>query len=383
MMRSAIIAGCAASTSAIECCYSKYVAGCEGYPDGQIGGLCNKDYSTTCILDGDCGSPPPPAPTPTPAPTPAPKPTPTPEPTPTPSPHPTPSPDGFDLIAYYGNSGNAVDQIPKISEIHENYNVIIITFANIESSGVFSIDIQGPYKDDLDTLGEDLKAWKEAADKWGRQRIILLSIGGQNGRWPSDISTEAVEAGLATVTKQLHLDGLDIDIENNLGSVKSLIPVVESLTSKGKIVTAAPQACSGPMDAYTTVLKHLSWVQPQFYCAPPSCVTSPWAPGMSDKWPKPWSLQSWQDEDSKGEGQAWWAAVLEATGEHAGLESSQLGMLFPTTGAAVWDCNKLAKQIRAAGVKHVGHWALAYDRQQGWKCTKAMTELIGASVVAV
>lgn len=245
------------------------------------------------------------------------------------------------------------------------------------------MDLQGPYKGKFNDLGADLEAWKKAADKWGRPRKILLSIGGEKGFWPSNVATEAVLAGFETVRKQFHLDGLDIDIENNLGSVKSLVPVTQNLTGRGMIVTGAPQACSGPLEAYEKVMPHLTWIQPQFYCAPPSCVTIPYIPTDSKRWPKPWMVRTWQDEGSDGSGVAWWADVLSKIGSHNGLKHEQLGMLFPTVGSQIWNAGLLAKQVAHARVTHVGHWALAYDRQMGCKFTKALAKLLGTPAIVV
>ena len=79
-------------------------------------------------------------------------------------------------------------------------------------------------------------------------------------------------------------------------------------------------------------------------------------------------------------GQAFWAGVLAAIGTVAGCSAPQLGMLMPATPAAAgaqnhWDIDKLADQVRAAGVPHVGTWALAYDNTQDWKLAKAISAL--------
>jgi len=267
--------------------------------------------------------------------------------------------------------------------------VIILTFASISSAGVFGLDIQGPYENDLDALAADLATWKGIVDKWGRRRLVLISIGGQNGHWPSGVSASAIEAGLDTFMERFHLDGLDIDLEGgSVGSASSLVPVIQSLTSRGKVVTAAPEAAQGPLGGYKDMLKYLTWVHPQFYNNPPNAVAAPWIPTDTDKWPRPWGVGSWQDEDSLGQGDGYWAAVLSVIGQQTGLEQHQLGMLYPASTKAAgaqnnWDVEKLVSQGAKAGVTHFGNWALAYDREEGWKWAIGLGKLNGAPIVHV
>lgn len=278
--------------------------------------------------------------------------------------------------------------IPKFADVHENYNVIILTFASISGSGEFSLDIQGPYEKDMDALAADLKAWKAIPDKWGRTRMALVSIGGQNGNWPSGVSTAQLEAGLDKFMDQFGLDGLDIDLEGgSVSAAATLVSVIQSLTSKGKIVTAAPEAAQSPLTAYKDMLKYLTWVHPQFYNNPPNAVTTPWTPTDTSKWPTPWSVSSWQADDPAGD-EGYWGAVLKQIGVEAGLKQGQLGMLYPASTKAAgaqnnWDVEKLAQQVQEAGVTHVGNWALAYDREEGWKGAIALGKLNGDPTLIV
>jgi len=287
-----------------------------------------------------------------------------------------------DVIGYYGNSGNAVSSIPRLTDIDHNYNVLILTFASVDSSGTFSLDIQGPYKDDLASLPADVQAWKAISDPYGRSRYALVSIGGQNGNWPSGTSASTIEAGLQTFMAEYNLDGLDIDLEGgSVSSASSLVPVIQSLTSSGKIVTAAPEASQSPLNAYVDMLKYLSWVHPQFYNNGPNGVTTPYVPDAS-LWPTPWTVTDWQAHSG---GESFWGGVLKAVGKASGLPDSKLGMLIPATRMAAgsynnWDVAKLAQEVSAAGVTHVGTWAIAYDNAQGYKFAKAMGALNQASV---
>merc|ERR1712130_267302 len=235
----------------------------------------------------------------------------------------------------------------------------------------------------------DLKEWKSKRDKWGRKRLALVSIGGQNGNWPRGVSAEKLKAGLDKFMDEFGLDGLDIDLEGgSVGAASTLISVVDYLTGKGKIVTAAPEAAQIPLNGYTDLLKHLSWVHPQFYNNPPNGVTTPWTPTDASKWPTPWTVHDWQEEDAAGQGESFWCGVLNAIASKTGLTRAQIGMLYPASPKAAgnnnyWKLGVLAKQVGKCGVTHVGNWALAYDREIGWKGAIALGKLNEHSAIVV
>ena len=120
-----------------------------------------------------------------------------------------------DVIGYYGNAGLAVSSIPTLDQVDGNYNVIILTFASIALNGTFSLDgqIQGPYALHLDVLKRDIAAWKKGTDKYGRRRCVLVSIGGQNGRWPAGVASATLLAGAKAFFAEYGIDGLDLDLE--------------------------------------------------------------------------------------------------------------------------------------------------------------------------
>ena len=277
---------------------------------------------------------------------------------------------GLDVVGYYGNSGSAVSAIPRLADIHPAYNVLILKFATIDASGNATIDLQGPYEKNLTGLAADVQAWRGAADAWGRPRRALVSIGGQNGRWPGGLPAATVLSGLEALFAQLGgLDGLDVDLESgSLSAAASLVPVVDALTKQGMTVTAAPEAAQSSLDAYAALLPHLSWVHPQFYNNGPNAVTTPYVPPPS-LWPTPWTVHDWQAESG---GQAFWAGVLTAIANHSGVAAAAQGMLIPATAAAAgsynnWDIDKLAAQVATARIARVGCWAVAYDHTQAWK----------------
>ena len=84
------------------------------------------------------------------------------------------------------------------------------------------LDLQGPYEHDHASLIVDLRAWRAAGDQHGRRRRVLVSIGGQNGRWPSGLSSAQVLAAVrGFLAAYGDLDGLDIDLEGAAVSAAS------------------------------------------------------------------------------------------------------------------------------------------------------------------
>jgi chitinase len=283
----------------------------------------------------------------------------------------------LDIIGYYGNSGNAVSYIPKLGDVHPNYNVLILTFASIDSTGAVSLDIQGPYENDMPGLAAAVHDWRTIPDPFGRKRSCLISIGGQNGQWPSGLSADVVLQGLTSFMSELGLDGLDIDLEGQaVSAATSLVPVIKALTSQGKLVTAAPEAAQYSLTAYADMLQYLSWVHPQFYNNGPNAITTPFLP-PADLWPTPWTVTSWQDEKNNT---AFWGGVVAAIASAEELSLAQQGMLIPATPAAAsqynnWDIAKLATEVGWSGIQHVGTWAVAYDNKNSWLFAKTMGQL--------
>jgi len=282
----------------------------------------------------------------------------------------------INVIGYYGNSGNAVSYIPTFEKIDPSYNIVIITFANFNTRGNITFDIQGPYQNNLPQMAKDISAWKQRVDKYGRTKYVLVSIGGQNGNWPDGLSAGQIEAGLNSFMETYNLDGFDIDIESNIASgTKSMIPVIQSMVTTGKIVTAAPEADVSTLKAYQNILHGLSWVHPQFYDNGPNAIAAPFLPSPI-LWPKPWEVTDWQDEKNNT---AFWSGVLEAIGTVCTLQQSQLGMLVPATHSGPsynnWDFDKLKQELIWAKVRHVGTWAIAYDNQNNYKFGKIMASI--------
>jgi len=373
------------------------------YPDGTVVSSC----TCLCGSNGNCvatptqmcswalpappSTPPPPTPPHTPPGSPHPPP-PSPSPPPPPTPPLPPLGDLVNIIGYWGNSGAAQGRLPRISEIDANYNVVILTFANLNDAGtmVFEVDpkaccgASAAYQS-FDALKAELLTWKSATDAWGRTRTVLISIGGQNGHWPADsvCDEDCVMTGLQDFFDEYHCDGLDVDLEgSHVSSASSLVPVINRLRAAGKIVSAAPEAAQGPLTAYGDILPLLDYLTPQFYNNPPNAVTTPFIPTDRTKWAQPWVVSNWATESA---GEAYWFAVLNQTCNLHGLSSlHQQGMLVPATPNAagnnnIWDMDVLKTAVEASGVRHVGTWAFAYDWENSWKFAQTIGSLNGAA----
>jgi len=316
-------------------------------------------------------------------------------PPPPPTPPNPPVGDLVNIIGYWGNSGAAKGRLPRIAELHPNYNVVILTFANLADSGEMVFEVQadkaccaaGAAYQSMDDLKTELAAWKIAPDPWGRRRTVLISIGGQNGHWPADSACgqACVLSALRSFFDEYHCDGLDVDLEgSHVASASSLVPVIQTLRASGKIVSAAPEAAQGPLEAYAAILPLLDYLTPQFYNNPPNAVTTPFQPTDRTRWPAPWTVSNWQTMSGGLTGEAYWYAVLKQTCALHGLDSpGAMGMLIPATPSAagnnnLWDIPLLKAQMQVAGIKHVGTWAFAYDWENNWAFATAMGQLNGA-----
>ncbi|MBW1803689.1 MAG: hypothetical protein JRJ85_23525, partial [Deltaproteobacteria bacterium] len=289
----------------------------------------------------------------------------------------------IDIIGYYGNSGNVQSFIPRITDIPSEYNILIVTFADFPSIGSpIELQIIGPYvgnyafPDTPSQLIEDMAIWKNRPDPYGRSRKVLISIGGQNGHFPSDGDPDIIKDKLVEFIDAYHFDGLDIDLEGGtIQSTGSLTDVITYLMNHEYVVTAAPEAAQSSLNAYQSIIPLLSWVHPQFYNNPPNAVIKPWIPEGCDFC----SATDWQERQC--EDIANWALVLQTMASYLGLTSDRLGMLMPTTPSAAgsyndWDIQLLAQQVEENNIRHVGTWAIAYDHTIDYAFAKTIAGLM-------
>ncbi len=292
----------------------------------------------------------------------------------------------IDIIGYYGNSGNAISFIPRITDIPVEYNILIVTFADFPSiESPIELQIQGPYggnyafPDKPGQLIDDIAVWKSKPDPYGRSRKALISIGGQNGHFPSEGDPGTIKDKLVEFIDAYNFDGLDIDLEGStVQSTGSLTEVISYLKNSGYLVTAAPEAAQSPLNAYESIIPLLSWVHPQFYNNGPNAVTIPWIPAGCAFW----LATDWQGKQCDGIPN--WVMVLQTMASYLGLTSDRLGMLMPATTSAAgsyndWNIELLADQVAENNIRHVGTWAIAYDHTIDYAFAKTIASLMTKS----
>jgi len=277
--------------------------------------------------------------------------------------------------------------IPLITDVPCYYNVIIITFANFNDAGHIVFEIQGPYENDLTSMKADIKTWKQGTDPYGRQRLALFSMGGQNGIWPEGLSEQQVRDEIVSFIEEYDLDGFDVDLEGAaVAEAHTLTATIEYLVAEHYTVTAAPEAAQGPLNAYQGILPKIDWVHPQFYNNGPNAVTTPWTPPFTC-WQSP--PRDWQDISpdcyTVPADTPWWVAVMDQTATHLGMAKDARGMLMPATTQAAgnnndWDIPLLKTQMISSGIKHVGTWAIAYDNKNNYEFAKSMASIMDASI---
>jgi len=294
----------------------------------------------------------------------------------------------LNVIGYYGNSGGQGCPnggcIPALSDIPAEYNVLVLNFINFEADGSINFLVGGPQS--KAALPQAIKAWKNTADPWGRKRHALVSLGGQNGNWPSGVSARAVIKSVVAFLNKYNLDGLDVDLEGGaLAGASTVAAVVEALRARCFLIGAAPEAAQGPLNAYKELLHDLSWVHPQFYNNGPNAVTAPWTGNSEGTTPRNigWNpTKIWQDTCSTcPPKEPFWYTILENIGFVGKLDHSQIGMLVPATTLAagnnnIWDYAKLAANVEKLGVKHVGTWAIGHDATKNYQFAKSFTAVL-------
>jgi len=276
------------------------------------------------------------------------------------------------LIGYYGNSGACAMNgcTPTFDEIPPAYNVIIMTFLNIDDNHNLKFEISSKAPVQLDNLASEIQSWKQSADPWGRQKLVLVSLGGQNGHWPSTISDAEVVQKLGNFLRTHKLDGIDIDFEAGaIQFVEKNIEAFRSLKNEGFVLCAAPEAAQSPLTAYRPILKDLDWVHPQFYNNPPNAVTTPFVPSFQNQ-------PDWQTPSEM----PWWLVTMDTTASLVGMSANQRGLAIPATNQAAgsfnnWDLNLLAAQIRVGDIRNIATWALGYDKTNAWALAQVIAAL--------
>jgi len=280
--------------------------------------------------------------------------------------------NAVNLIGYYGNSGACDMQgcIPDFDDIPAAYNVIIVTFLNFGAGDKLEFQCSSHAPVQESNLADKVATWKQKADPWGRKKMVLASLGGQNGRWPITIADHEVIKQLGDWMRLHNVNGLDLDFESGtIKAVQQNIGAFRALKAEGFVLSAAPEAAQGPLNAYRAILPDLDWVHPQFYNNPPSAVTVPFVPKYE-------SHATWQDPAEM----PWWLVTMDTTANLVGMKPNQRGVAIPATPMAAgnnnhWDLELLAAQIRVGDIRHVATWALGYDKINNWKLAVIITKL--------
>ena len=167
------------------------------------------------VIASCSGTPTPAPPPPTPAP---PPPTPTPPPpAPTP-PSPSPAPaSGHWLIGYWHDFTNPSGNTYPISQVTNDWDVIIVAFANDAGNGNISFTVDP-------NAGTDAQFIADVAAKRKAGKKVVLSVGGQNGAISLDNATEVtnfVNSAYAIIQKY-GFDGIDLDLETGVSQGTAL-----------------------------------------------------------------------------------------------------------------------------------------------------------------
>ena len=175
---------------------------------------------------------PPPAPTP-PSPPPAPTPpSPPPAPTPpSPPPAPTPPSSGHKLIGYWHDFTNPSGNTYPISQVTNDWDVIIVAFADNAGNGNISFTVDP-------NAGTDAQFIADVAAKRKAGKKVVLSVGGQDGSISLDnatMVTNFVNSAYALMQKY-GFDGIDLDLETGVSQgaaiQTNLVTAMQQLKAK-------------------------------------------------------------------------------------------------------------------------------------------------------
>jgi len=302
----------------------------------------------------------------------------------------TPAPDVF---GYYGNSEGDVAGQVNLEDIPDVYNVLVLTFLLFDKNGNFYLSIQGNYAPSSRSEGSllnfqnALKAWKLKPDPYGRQKHILLSIGGasfQKDNLPnlntiewysnvepgkastisSDISEYPTKIKLIEGYEQFIdyfdpsteiIDGIDLDMEGSNKNSQRLqlcatqdthwIEFLNHFKIYNYVYSCAPEADNGSCGSYYKILKAnlFTWYNIQFYNNKPSQINNqPFStdiPCTDNDSPSnglgiEWATfgidppQTWQDENSSGKS-AFEFVVENIFSDRTNFHNTKFGVLVP------------------------------------------------------
>ncbi|OZM73508.1 chitinase [Amycolatopsis antarctica] len=178
------------------------------------------------------------------------------------------------LTGYWQNFVNPATP-QKLSEVSDNFDVIVLSFAGQDTSrpgGItFGVDPElstalGGYTDD------DLKADIEAKKAAGKS--VVLAIGGERGNvdFSSPESVTNFAADFSAIAADYGIQGLDIDLEHgfDVPNVAAAVTQLREEIGEGFLLTMAPQTIDlQPTGTYMQLIAEVkdlvTVVHPQFY----------------------------------------------------------------------------------------------------------------------
>jgi chitinase len=142
------------------------------------------------------------------------------------------------LTGYWHNFTNPAGATFPIAQVSDNYDIIVLSFADGAGSGNVTFTPDPAAGGDAQFIA-DIKA------KQAKGKKVIVSIGGQNGT--VDFSTAANTTNfvnsMAAIINKYSLNGFDIDLENglNAANVVSAMQQLHNMYGANFIITMAPQ----------------------------------------------------------------------------------------------------------------------------------------------
>ena len=316
-------------------------------------------------------------------------------------------PNQFNVAGYYGNSGNVVPSIPVLSAVNPAYNIIILTFLAFSSDAEMNFQIQGPYESasaspewtisNVDqTLLNAINDWKSGKDVYGRERYVLISVGGEKGSLlPDNNSTnqELVKTKILEFINAYNLDGFDIDVEG-VHDRSLFIPLLKELRGNGKIITSAPQAFVTELNDYRDqdIFKYCDYVGIQCYNQAPNSMSVNWSL-FAGSWTAPsrWDALGQVDTYKQWMCAIWasWQQWKDDIEKKAATTTVPYGPLAPASGKAAggqggvpWDFTIMSHSLinlydgDKLETNYVGTWSIGCDIEAGNPFATAMTTFL-------
>ena len=260
----------------------------------------------------------------------------------------------------------------------------------------------GPYstgnKANPSTLKPAIQTWLASEDKYGRDKHVLISLGGAGNPIPIGTTPQTLHSKLVKLIDEFGFTGVDFDLEGTQiqdGTMAQVVtPCARMLKGDGYFLTTAPEAATIVFDYMEEISRIVDIFQPQYYNNAPNGIDGEYIPLLDVEGVQP-AYPTYQYDDTP-EGyhrkivnkiiEPWWMAVAEqcATKEVFNIKAPNVGMLMPASTDAAssqndWDITALASQVKNIGVvRSVGTWSIEYDkvRVPAWNFAISMGAIV-------